>query len=107
MTGVPKRSAMSVNATPAMDTTPSAPRAALRGHTWAGRPLKAAAPAAAVAAVVAGLDSVMRYILSGAVTPSRPSALASVWRVASARPRRAACSGTAFSPAFGRIWQAS
>ena len=104
MTGVPKRSAMSVNATPAMDTTPSAPRAALRGHTWAGRPLKAAAP---VAAVVAGLDSVMRYILSGAVTPSRPRALASVWRVASARPRRAACSGSAVSPAFGRIWQTS
>ena len=100
MTGVPKRSAMFVNATPAMDTTPSAPRAALRGHTWAGRPLK-------VAAVAAGFLSVMRYILSGAVTPSRPRALASVWRVASARPRRAACSGSAVSPALGRIWHAS
>ena len=105
MTGVPKRSAMSVSATPAMDTTPSVPRAALRGHTWAGRPLKAAV--APVVAVAAGFLSVMRYILSGAVTPSRPRALASVWRVASARPRRAACSGSAVSPAFGRIWQAS
>src|SRR5699024_10078561 len=50
---------------------------------------------------------IRHYILSGAVTPSRPSALASVRRVASARPRRAECSGCGSSPAFGRMWQAS
>jgi hypothetical protein len=33
-TGVPNSAAMSVTATPAMDTTPSSPRTALRGHTF-------------------------------------------------------------------------
>src|SRR5699024_1858962 len=39
-TGVPNSSAISGSGTPATVTTPSSWRAALRGHTWAGRSLK-------------------------------------------------------------------